>query len=1059
MMRVLTDDPRFTPLHHAIGHGELIDWAAVREGSDARHRHSAMVHGLCGVGSETARLLMLCGLTRVVLNDDTPVTHEDLNTQLLLTDADVGRRRSEALAERLAVAFDGVSSTEVTATVGPIPTAESIDDSPIGVIIATTAISSMHELVKLADGLHRTNLVYAAAHGAFAFVHASHVINHPAEMRQSRGRVDCKPPPPPALVESLTKHDEHDSDATRVSTYTVTTCETTPHGLAVGDIVELVTRRRMDPDHKKQTTAPGPTASVSASTGTHSFTATLGKDVAPGDCEYVRWVGAERLQQGDQKEKKSLGSSFQKLKDSSSDGPSAHLTLRYAADAAVAPALVRALPELDTLKPGDDLCTWAGDLFDEVQNKANLTERCYESVSELARGCKVRIPAVCTVAASFAVHAALRALMGHHADDGWIVYDCAEMIAPWGAANARKNPYVVAPSGVEGTRILLGSDAVDVLGSMRIALAGVGGIGREVLRLLALVGFGKDGGKLDAVDACDVFEHDLARGSLLRAGDVGTNKAASSVASVAQLCAARVNHARECEGTVARTEGTAAPDDAVGSPGGVVQSPLRTRLASDDVGGGGQPGGDTWTSHMAWLGKSGDDGKRRYDATLLEGVDAIVSCVDSLSDRRALDELSVRNRCALLDAGCDGDAVSCHVAVPHRTMPWSHGPRDRPEWEPPSCVLGNFPHAWVHASRWAKDLFLDLFVESPADVNAYLRDSTYAKTHLDVSSSKSDLGSRLRDLRRIHAGLVGERPYEYSHCVSWAAARFEEYFANLPNQMLKNFPPEQTQKDGTKRVPFWTGTKRVPAPITFDANVPSHVTFVVAAANLRAEAYGLRGSLDPDVHAKFTLAETKEKPDAAMDADTGGDGATDEAARNDRDEAQCATLLAELPPRETLVGFRVREAPVSGAGSREPLVAAFVAAAASLRADVHGICKPLGDADGDVSGGGRSLSGDTNGLECVDWLGLTATGARPGAPAAAALAGALVAIETHKLAAVKAASLRDESEALFGIIEGGVDPKAFVQRPFRHTYASVGDWTACVSAAPSSVQTQIGKDN
>ena len=190
------------------------------------------------------------------------------------------------------------------------------------------------------------------------------------------------------------------------------------------------------------------------------------------------------------------------------------------------------------MKPGDDLCTWAGDLFDEVQNKANLTERRYESVSELARGCKVRIPAVCAVAASFATHRALRALMGHHADDGWIVYDCAEMIAPWGAANARKNPYVVAPSGVEGTRILLGSDAVDVLGSMRIALAGVGGIGREVLRLLALVGFGKNGGKLDAVDACDVFEHDLARGSLLRAGDVGTNKAASSVASVAQLCAA-----------------------------------------------------------------------------------------------------------------------------------------------------------------------------------------------------------------------------------------------------------------------------------------------------------------------------------------------------------------------------------------------------------------------------------------------------------------------------------------------------------------------------------------
>ena len=90
------------------------------------------------------------------------------------------------------------------------------------------------------------------------------------------------------------------------------------------------------------------------------------------------------------------------------------------------------------------------------------------------------------------------------------------------------------------------------------------------------------------------------------------------------------------------------------------------------------------------------------------------------------------------------------------------------------------------------------------------------------------------------------------------------------------------------------------------------------------------------------------------------------------------------------------------------------------------------------------------------WIA-AACGEMKGAPAAAALAGALVAIETHKLAAVKAASLRDESEALFGIIEGGVDPKAFVQRPFRHTYASVGDWSACVSAAPSLVQTQIAK--
>ena len=445
----------------------------------------------------------------------------------------------------------------------------------------------------------------------------------------------------------------------------------------------------------------------------------------------------------------------------------------------------------------------------------------------------------------------------------------------------------------------------------------------------------------------------------MRAGDAveGANKAAASVAAVARLCAARANHARVDEATVARTEGSAAPDDAVGSPGGVAVSPLKSRLASDDGGQPGgdtcQPGGDTWTSHVAWLGRGDGKGPSGYDATRLEGVDAIVSCVDSLSDRRALDELSVRNRCALLDAGCDGDAVSCHVAVPHRTMPWSHGPRDAPEWEPPSCVLGNFPHAWVHAARWAKDLFVDLFVEGPRGINAYLRDSTYAEENLDASSSSRDLGSRLRDLRRIHAGLVRDRPYEYSHCVSWAAARFRECFAELPNTMLKNFPPTQTRSDGS---PFWSGTKRVPTPIAFDSNTPSHVTFVVAAANLRAEAYGLRGSLDPSVHATLAASSSDEF------------GATNLLGRKTEEEAARAGGRGDVrvaPRAAAREGDARRFQGEGGTGApvrvARSAAAAFVAAAASLRADVHRICKPLGDADGDArdSSSSSSSSGRT----------------------------------------------------------------------------------------------------
>ena len=153
------------------------------------------------------------------------------------------------------------------------------------------------------------------------------------------------------------------------------------------------------------------------------------------------------------------------MKDGSSDGLPSHVTLRYSDDAAVAPALVLALRELDALEPGDDPCAWAGELFDEVQNKfgwlENPTDRCREAVSELARGCKVRIPAVCTVAASLATHRALRALTrAGGVDDGWIVYDCVEMIVPI-SQNANVSSRVVAPPGTEGARILLGSAEIN----------------------------------------------------------------------------------------------------------------------------------------------------------------------------------------------------------------------------------------------------------------------------------------------------------------------------------------------------------------------------------------------------------------------------------------------------------------------------------------------------------------------------------------------------------------------------------------------------------------------
>lgn len=84
--------------------------------------------------------------------------------------------------------------------------------------------------------------------------------------------------------------------------------------------------------------------------------------------------------------------------------------------------------------------------------------------------------------------------------------------------------------------------------------------------------------------------------------------------------------------------------------------------------------------------------------------------------------------------------------------------------------------------------------------------------------------------------MIDERPTEFKDCVKWARLHFEENFCNQIKQLLFNFPKDQTTSTGQ---PFWSGPKRCPDPIIFDANEDLHLDYVFSAANLKAEIYGI----------------------------------------------------------------------------------------------------------------------------------------------------------------------------------------------------------------------------
>jgi ubiquitin-activating enzyme E1 len=72
---------------------------------------------------------------------------------------------------------------------------------------------------------------------------------------------------------------------------------------------------------------------------------------------------------------------------------------------------------------------------------------------------------------------------------------------------------------------------------------------------------------------------------------------------------------------------------------------------------------------------------------------------------------------------------------------------------------------------------------------------------------------------------------------------FEDNFVNQIKQLLFNFPQDQQTSTGQL---FWSGPKRCPAPIVFDVNDTLHLDYVFAAANLKAEIYGLNQLRDRD---------------------------------------------------------------------------------------------------------------------------------------------------------------------------------------------------------------------
>uniref|UniRef100_A0A8B9Z6M8 E1 ubiquitin-activating enzyme n=1 Tax=Buteo japonicus TaxID=224669 RepID=A0A8B9Z6M8_9AVES len=231
----------------------------------------------------------------------------------------------------------------------------------------------------------------------------------------------------------------------------------------------------------------------------------------------------------------------------------------------------------------------------------------------------------------------------------------------------------------------------------------------------------------------------------------------------------------------------------------------------------------------------GPDTERVYDDDFFEALDGVANALDNVDARLYMDRRCVYYRKPLLESGTLGTKGNVQVVIPFLSESYSSS-QDPPEKAIPICTLKNFPNAIEHTLQWARDEFEGLFKQPAENVNQYLTDPKFVERTLRLAGTQP-----LEVLEAVQRSLVSERPRAWPDCVAWACRHWHRQYSNNIRQLLHNFPPGQKTNSGTL---FWSGPKRCPHPLVFDPDNPLHLDYVMAAANLFAQSYGIGGSRD-----------------------------------------------------------------------------------------------------------------------------------------------------------------------------------------------------------------------
>ena len=307
----------------------------------------------------------------------------------------------------------------------------------------------------------------------------------------------------------------------------------------------------------------------------------------------------------------------------------------------------------------------------------------------------------------------------------------------------------------------------------------------------------------------------------------------------------------------------------------------------------------------AFQEKVAPDTENIFGDDFYDKLTGVCTALDNVEARLYVDQRCLFYRLPMLESGTLGTKGNTQVVVPHLTENYG-ATRDPPEKSIPVCTLKNFPNQIQHTLQWARDYFEGEFKQATDEVNAYLG------SERDAYLETLQPNTKIETLKIIRKTLVDERPVSFEDCVVWARLKFETLFNNQIRQLLHNFPEDQVTSSGTK---FWSGSKRCPKALTFDfeekcedAEMRNHLDFVVAAANLRAMMYGIKGRTDEEYFRealKNVIVPDYTPSDGVKIAANDAEEEKNNSESMDTGDSEAEEIWNGIPKPSELAGFKL----------------------------------------------------------------------------------------------------------------------------------------------------------